>query len=72
MVLPFDEPKWKRIPPLADVVMSLADSAMLPAIYFIFSRAACDSAALMLDEGGVSLTSPDEQFQILYELDSLK
>ncbi|BDA41503.1 probable helicase HelY [Coccomyxa sp. Obi] len=72
VTLPYDEPKWKRMAPLEDVVMSLANKAMLPAIYFIFSRAACDNAALLLDEQGVSLTTPDEQMLILYELESLR
>lgn len=72
VTLDYDEPRWKRMPSLDEVVMSLADRAMLPAIYFIFSRAACDNAALLLDKQGVSLTTPDEQIQILYELESLR
>ncbi|KAK9908752.1 hypothetical protein WJX75_002337 [Coccomyxa subellipsoidea] len=72
VMLDYDEPRWKRMPSLDEVVMSLADRAMLPAIYFIFSRAACDNAALLLDKQGVSLTTPDEQIQILYELESLR
>ena len=72
VTLPYDEPKWKRMSPLEDVVMTLADKAMLPAIHFIFSRAACDNAALLLDAQGVSLTTPQEQIQILYELESLR
>ncbi len=72
VTLQYDEPRWKRMAPLEEVVMSLASKAMLPAIYFIFSRAACDEAALMLDKQGVSLTTPDEQMLILYELESLR
>ena len=37
---------------------------MLPAIYFIFSRAACDDAVSMCLDAGVRLTSPEERERI--------
>src|SRR3954449_11108817 len=37
---------------------------MLPAIYFIFSRAACDDAARQLLDAGVRLTAEEERTQI--------
>lgn len=46
-------------PGRVETVEHLAEQGMLPAIYFIFSRAGCDAAALRLLESGVRLTSPD-------------
>ena len=37
---------------------------LLPAIYFIFSRAGCEAAALRLLESGVRLTTADERERI--------
>lgn len=48
-------------PGRVETVEHLAEQGMLPAIYFIFSRAGCDAAALRLLESGVRLTSPDER-----------
>jgi ATP-dependent RNA helicase HelY len=48
-------------PGRVETVEHLAQLGMLPAIYFIFSRAGCDAAALRLLESGVRLTSPDER-----------
>ncbi len=47
-----------------ELVEHLADEDMLPAIYFIFSRAACDDAASHLLDAGVRLTDPDERRHI--------
>ncbi len=47
-----------------DVVRQLADSGMLPAIYFIFSRAGCDSAAASLASAGMRLSDPEAQLRI--------
>jgi ATP-dependent RNA helicase HelY len=41
-----------------EVIETLANEGMLPAIYFIFSRAGCDAAALTLTESGISLVDP--------------
>jgi ATP-dependent RNA helicase HelY len=48
-----------RTPRRTEVVAELADRGMLPAIFFIFSRAGCDAAALALLESGLRLADPD-------------
>ncbi|MFN0090966.1 MAG: DEAD/DEAH box helicase [Acidimicrobiales bacterium] len=47
-----------------EVVEELHDRDMLPAIYFIFSRAACDDAVGACLAAGLSLTTPDERSRI--------
>ncbi|HEX3542738.1 MAG TPA: DEAD/DEAH box helicase [Acidimicrobiales bacterium] len=47
-----------------EVVELLADADMLPAIYFIFSRAACDDAVTQCVRDGHRLTTPEERRQI--------
>ena len=44
-----------------EIVERLVDERMLPAIYFIFSRAACDDAVRQCFEAGLRLTSPEER-----------
>lgn len=44
-----------------DVIAELDRAALLPAIYFIFSRAGCDTAVDQLIESPLTLTNPDEQ-----------
>ena len=51
-------------PGRVETIEHLAADAMLPAIYFIFSRAGCDAAALRILESGVRLTTPDEREKI--------
>ncbi len=51
-------------PNRADVVEVLAEEAMLPAIYFIFSRAGCDAAATRLADSGLRLTDSEEREHI--------
>jgi ATP-dependent RNA helicase HelY len=43
-----------------EVVEHLLGSALLPAIYFIFSRAACDEAVRAVLDSGLRLTQPSE------------
>jgi ATP-dependent RNA helicase HelY len=43
-----------------DVVEVLADEGMLPAIYFVFSRAGCDKSVRWLRDAGVRLTTREE------------
>ncbi len=50
-----------KTPNRFDVVEELEHSKMLPAIYFIFSRAGCDAAANRLAESGVRLTDSGER-----------
>ncbi len=47
-----------------EVVDHLAEASLLPAIYFIFSRAGCDDAAAGLLDAGVRLTDPGERRRI--------
>ncbi|MGH9102883.1 MAG: DEAD/DEAH box helicase, partial [Acidimicrobiales bacterium] len=51
-------------PRRSDVVERLAEEQMLPAIYFVFSRAGCDEAVRAALRDGVRLTTPDERRQI--------
>jgi ATP-dependent RNA helicase HelY len=51
-------------PRRAEVVDRLWDEGMLPAIYFIFSRAACDDAVKQCLDAGLRLTTPEEAAQI--------
>jgi ATP-dependent RNA helicase HelY len=53
-----------RVPRRTDVVAYLAGADMLPAITFIFSRAACDDATRQCLDDGVRLTTPDERARI--------
>jgi ATP-dependent RNA helicase HelY len=46
-------------PGRVEIIEHLADEGMLPVIYFIFSRAGCDSAALSVLESGIRLIDPD-------------
>ncbi|MEZ5322678.1 MAG: DEAD/DEAH box helicase [Microthrixaceae bacterium] len=47
-----------------DVVERLADEDLLPTIYFIFSRAACDDALAAVRDSGMRFTSPAERREI--------
>ncbi|MGH9127317.1 MAG: DEAD/DEAH box helicase [Acidimicrobiales bacterium] len=47
-----------------EVAELLAEMSMLPAIYFIFSRAACDDAVTQCMRDGHRLTTPEERRQI--------
>ncbi len=49
------------VPRRAEVVERLRRSGMLPAIYFIFSRAGCDAAVGHCMEAGLDLTTPGEK-----------
>ncbi len=51
-------------PRRAEVVDRLWDEGMLPAICFIFSRAACDDAVKQCLDAGLRLTTPEEAAQI--------
>jgi ATP-dependent RNA helicase HelY len=48
----------------SEVVERLHEESMLPAIYFIFSRAACDDAVRQCLNDGIRLTTPEERRQI--------
>src|SRR3954467_11266859 len=51
-------------PRRVEVVERLDQEGMLPAIYFIFSRAACDDAAKACLDAGLRLTTGDERDRI--------
>ena len=52
------------VPSRVEVVDLLEEQGLLPAIYFIFSRAGCDQALTQCRAAGVRLTSAAEQAQI--------
>lgn len=54
-----------KTPNRIEVVETLAQESMLPAIYFIFSRAGCDAAAHRLLDANVRLTSAEERSAII-------
>ena len=51
----------RRAPDRVTTVEALARRRMLPAIYFIFSRAGCDDAARGVARAGLELTGPAER-----------
>ena len=51
-------------PRRVEVIDRLEDERMLPAIYFIFSRAACDDAVSQCLDAGIRLTTPEERERI--------
>ncbi len=53
-----------RVPRRTEVIEYLADAGMLPAITFIFSRAACDDATRQCLQDGLRLTTPEERTRI--------
>jgi ATP-dependent RNA helicase HelY len=57
-------PRPVRTPSRIDVVERLEAADLLPAIYFIFSRAGTEDAVRLLANSGVRLTSPDERHRI--------
>ncbi|MBD8077815.1 DEAD/DEAH box helicase [Cellulosimicrobium arenosum] len=54
----------RRTPARFAVVDSLDADALLPAIYFVFSRAGCEGAVAQCLTAGLRLTSPAEEAQI--------
>lgn len=59
-------PNARRIERLdrPDVVRLLERANLLPAIFFIFSRAGCDAAVQQVRRSGLRLTSPEERREI--------
>jgi ATP-dependent RNA helicase HelY len=52
------------VPRREDVVEVLADQGLLPAIYFVFSRAGCDRSVQWLMSSGIRLTTAEEAARI--------
>ena len=59
-------PLWAR---RRDVVEKLDDEGLLPAIYFIFSRAGCDGAVAQLHRARLRLTTQEEARRIAAHVD---
>jgi ATP-dependent RNA helicase HelY len=57
-------PRDARTPTRVEVVEKLEAADLLPAIYFIFSRAGTEDAVRLLVNSGLRLTSPDERRRI--------
>lgn len=57
-----------RIPKVSkpEVIEILEDNDLLPAIFFIFSRAGCDAAVRTCQQWGLRLTTREEQQEIRY------
>lgn len=53
------------VPRREEVAALLAREGMLPAIYFVFSRAGCDASVRYLMQAGLQLTTPEERQRIL-------
>ncbi|MDH3302220.1 MAG: DEAD/DEAH box helicase [Acidimicrobiia bacterium] len=62
-------PKW-RTPRRIDVIKTLKDRDLLPAIYFIFSRAGCDDAARAVIDSGLHLIGPEQRQKVAEIVDS--
>ena len=60
--------RFSRIPKISkpEVVEILEDNDLLPAIFFIFSRAGCDAAVRACHQYGIRLTTREEQAEIRY------
>lgn len=65
-----EEAGKRRGPKRSDVVTHMAGANMLPAIYFIFSRAGCDGAVKQLLMDKVDFTSPADREEILRTVDA--
>ncbi len=58
-----------RPPSRAQVVATLDEAGLLPAITFIFSRAGCDAAVRQCVDAGLSLTTPEQREVIRVRVD---
>ena len=63
-------PRPVRTPSRIDVVDRLEAAQLLPAIYFIFSRAGTEDAVRLLADSGVRLTTPDERDRIAHVVET--
>ncbi|MHB8440399.1 MAG: DEAD/DEAH box helicase, partial [Acidimicrobiales bacterium] len=57
-------------PRRTEIVEELAERSMLPAIVFIFSRAACEDAVAHCVEAGLRLTTPEQRREIRRRVES--
>ncbi|ALV45034.1 RNA helicase [Arthrobacter alpinus] len=61
---------WAKAASRPQVIRALDSQDLLPAITFIFSRAACDAAVQQCAAAGLWLTSSDEQAEIARRVDT--
>lgn len=61
---------WARAASRPQVIRALESKNLLPAITFIFSRAACDAAVQQCAAAGLWLTTADEQAEIARRVDT--
>ena len=61
-----------QVPSQQNVIRSLREAGMLPAIWFIFSRVQCDAAAQATQQSGLRLVSPAEAAAIQREVSKLR
>ncbi len=65
---PLSKGSWRKRrygpPARVDVVELMAEREMVPAIYFIFSRAGCDDAVRSCLRSGLRMTRPDERDRV--------
>jgi ATP-dependent RNA helicase HelY len=60
----------RKKPTRVAIVKELRAQNMLPAIYFIFSRAGCDEAVEQIRRSGIQLTTPEQRDEISYVVDT--
>jgi ATP-dependent RNA helicase HelY len=63
-------PRRPYLPSRIDVVERLDSAALLPAIYFVFSRVGCDAAVTQCLNANLRLTSPEEREEIIAFVES--
>ncbi len=63
-------PSWARAASRPQVIRALESQNLLPAITFIFSRAACDAAVQQCAAAGLWLTTRNEQDEIARRVDA--
>ncbi|MFL6132317.1 MAG: DEAD/DEAH box helicase [Nocardioidaceae bacterium] len=63
-------PRRPYMPSRFDVVDRLDSAALLPAIYFVFSRVGCDAAVTQCLNANLRLTTPEEREEIIAFVES--
>jgi len=59
---------WRGVPQMEDVVAELRQRALLPAIWFVFSRKGCDASAARVRAALGPLVTPEERAEIEAEV----
>jgi ATP-dependent RNA helicase HelY len=63
--------RFHQRPSRVDIVDALTDRNLVPAIYFIFSRAGCEAALNQCRAANLRLTTPDERAEIAAIVDTM-